>query len=378
MRGSVRKPRTAGGTWSYRLDLGLGPDGRRQQKQVAGFPTRRAAQVALNEALAEHQHGAYVAPSKMTLNEFVATWLDAVKPELAETGWANYRSLMQKYVLPRIGQVRLVDLTPQRIQALYGELLERGKRDGSPLSARSVLQVHKTLHRALGDAVRWRLLVRNPATGVRGPRFEAKEMTAWSVEECRRFLDRTSDDRLSALWLLALNSGMRRGELAGLRWQDVDLDAGTLAVTQQRTTADYRVVVAEPKARSRRVITLDASVIDALRAHRRRQLEERLAAGPGWADSEYVIVDEVGRPYHPQRLRLLFERACREAEVPPIRLHDLRHTMATTALRAGIHPKVVQERLGHSSIALTLDTYSHVTPTLQRAAAETLGELFSG
>jgi integrase len=171
---------------------------------------------------------------------------------------------------------------------------------------------------------------------------------------------------------------MRRGELAGLRWQDVDLDAGTLAVTQQRTTADYRVVVAEPKARSRRVITLDASVIDALRAHRRRQLEERLAARPAWADTEYVIVDEVGRPYHPQRLRLLFERACREAEVPPIRLHDLRHTMATTALRAGIHPKVVQERLGHSSIALTLDTYSHVTPTLQRAAAETLGELFSG
>jgi integrase len=138
------------------------------------------------------------------------------------------------------------------------------------------------------------------------------------------------------------------------------------------------VVVAEPKARSRRLITLDGSVVEALRAHRRRQLEERLAVGPAWDDSGYVFVDEIGRPYHPARLRVMFERACRVAGVPQIRLHDLRHTMATTALRAGIHPKVVQERLGHSSIALTLDTYSHVSPTLQRAAAEKLGELFAG
>jgi integrase len=183
---------------------------------------------------------------------------------------------------------------------------------------------------------------------------------------------------VAALWLLALNTGMRRGELAGLRWQDIDFDGSALAVKQQRTTADFRVVVSEPKARSRRVITLDGSVLDALRAHRRHQREERLAVGPGWEDSGYVFVDEIGRPYHPDRLLRMFRDACRSVGVPPIRLHDLRHTMATVALRAGIHPKVVQERLGHSSIALTLDTYSHVTPTLQRAAAETLAELLSG
>ncbi len=378
MRGSVRKPRSAGGTWSYRLDLGFAPDGRRQQKQVAGFPTRKAAQAALNEALAGYQHGAYVPPSKQTVAEFAEVWLDAIKLEIAETAWVNYRTIMRTYVVPRLGQVRLADLTPPRLQSLYTELLASGRRDGSPLSARTVLQVHKTFHRALADAVRWRLLPHNPADGARGPRYAGKEMTAWSTEDCRWFLEATSGDRMAALWLVALNTGMRRGELAGLRWQDIDFDGSALAVTQQRTTADYRVVVSEPKARSRRVINLDASVLNALRAHRRHQREERLAAGPGWEDSGYVFVDEIGRPYHPGRLLHMLHQACQSVGVPPIRLHDLRHTMATVALRAGIHPKVVQERLGHSSIALTLDTYSHVTPTLQRAAAETLGELLSG
>jgi integrase len=373
----LRKPRTAGGTWSYRIDLGVGPDGRRRQRQQGGFRTKREAQTALNDALGELQRGEFVSPSKQTLAEFTEAWLAAVKGELAESAWANYGALMRTYVLPRVGAVRLVDLTSQRVQALYVELLERGKKDGSPLSARSVLQVHRTLHRALGDAVRWRLLVRNPAHGVRPPRTEKKEMTAWSAEQARAFLAGTADDRLAALWVVALNTGMRRGELAGLRWADVDLDGATIAVTQQRTTAHYKVVVAEPKARSRRVIPVDTAVVEALRAHRRRQLEERLLVGPAWTDSGYVFVDELGVPYHPGRLSELFGRSCRAVGVPPIRLHDLRHTMATAALQAGIHPKVVQERLGHSSIAITLDTYSHVAPTLQREAADKLGQLFS-
>ena len=141
----MRKPRTSGGTWSYRLDLGFAPDGRRQQKQVAGFPTRKAAQAALNEALAGYQHGAYVPPSKQTVAEFAEVWLDAIKLEIAETAWVNYRTVMRAYVVPRLGRVRLADLTPPRLQSLYTELLASGRRDGSALSARTVLQVHKTL-----------------------------------------------------------------------------------------------------------------------------------------------------------------------------------------------------------------------------------------
>lgn len=377
MKGSIRKPRTKGGTWAYRIDLGLGPDGRRDQKQVAGFRTRREAEAALVEALSELRRGEFVAPDKTTLAEFVDEWLPAVRAELAESAWDNYRRLLGTYVVPRLGHVRLVDLSPQRIQGVYAELLQSGKRNGDGLAPRSVSQVHKTLHRALGDAVRWHKLARNPADGVRGPRVEKREPTAWAVEQARAFLGAIVEDRLFAVYLLALNTGMRRGELAGLRWRDVDLEAGTVTVAQQRTTASYRVVQVEPKKQSRRVIPVDGPVVTALKRHHAAQVEERLFMGPAWIDSGYVFVREDGEPYHPQRLRAMFEQLCTKNGITPIRLHDLRHTMATIALQAGIHPKVVQERLGHASISITLDTYSHVAPTIQREAAERLSSLLS-
>jgi integrase len=209
-----------------------------------------------------------------------------------------------------------------------------------------------------------------------GPKVERREQTVWTVEEASRFLDAVLDDRLAALWTVALHSGLRRGELAGLRWRDVDLAAGTLTVAQQRTTVGYQTVVTEPKARSRRTLLLAPVVVKALEGHRRRLLEERLAAGPGWRDSGYVFVDELGVEYHPQRLRVLFERACSQADVPVIRLHDLRHTMATLALTAGVHPKFVQDTLGHSGISVTLDIYSHVPQAAQRDAADRVASLF--
>jgi integrase len=377
VQGSIRKPRTKGGTWAYRIDLGLGADGRRDQRQVAGFRTRREAEAALADALYELRRGEFVAPDKTTLADFVEEWLVAVRAELAESAWDNYRRLLRGYVLPRLGHVRLVDLTPQRIQATYAELLESGKRNGDGLAPKSVQQVHKTLHRALADAVRWRKLAHNPADAVRGPRVERREPTAWSAEQARAFLGAIVEDRLFALYLLALNTGMRRGELAGLRWRDVDLEAGTVTVAQQRTTSGYRVVVTEPKKQSRRVIPVDSPVVEALRRHRTAQLEERLFIGQAWVDSGYVFVREDGEPYHPQRLRVMFEQLCAQAGVAPIRLHDLRHTMATIALQAGIHPKVVQERLGHASISITLDLYSHVAPTIQREAAQKLSALLT-
>jgi integrase len=212
---------------------------------------------------------------------------------------------------------------------------------------------------------------------VKGPRVERRELRVWDAAEARRFLEFVRDDRLFALWLVALNTGMRRGELAGLRWSAVNLEEGTVAVVQQRTTANYVVVEAEPKAHSRRVIPVDAPVVAALRAHHRGQLEERLAAGPAWADTEYIFVREDGRPYHPDRFRIMLEKLTRAAGLPPIRLHDLRHTMATVALEAAIHPKIIQERLGHASISMTLDTYSHVMPGLQREASERLSAMLS-
>jgi integrase len=343
---------------------------------VGGFPSKREAQAALNAALAALGQGTFAAPSRGTLGQFIEEWLAAVKPELGLSAWDNYRIVLTRNVAPRIGHLPLTDVTAMRLQRLYADLLASGRADGGPLSPRSVQLTHRILHRALADAVRWRLLPLNPADQVRGPKVERKEQTVWTVGEAARFLDAVVGDRLAALWTVALHTGLRRGELAGLRWKDVDLRAGTLTVAQQRTTVGYQTLVTEPKARSRRTLLLAPVVVKALDGHRRGQLEERLAAGPGWRDSGYVFVDELGVEYHPQRLRVMFERACHQAEVPAIRLHDLRHTMATLALTAGIHPKVVQEMLGHSGISVTLDIYSHVPQAAQRDAADRVASLF--
>jgi len=377
VKGSIRKPRNAGGTWAYRLDLGVDAAGARQQKQVSGFPTKRAAQAALNEALAGHQRGAYVAPSRETVAEFLTMWVDGVKTELAPSGWTNYRNVIHVYVIPRIGRTRLVHLTPPKLKMLYAELLSTGRRDGSALSPRTVQLTHKILHRALSDAVKWRLIQSNPADAVRAPKGTRREMTVWTVEEASAFLNATAGDRLYALWLVALYVGLRRGELAGLRWKDVDLAGSTLTVAQQRTTADHQVVISEPKKSSHRQLILASETVAALTAHRRRQVAERLAAGPLWEESGYVFVDDLGRPYHPQRLRDMFKVACESAGATPIRLHDLRHTMATMALQAGLHPKVVQEQLGHSGIGVTLDVYSHVPQAVHRDAAARVAALFN-
>ena len=204
--------------------------------------------------------------------------------------------------------------------------------------------------------MRWNLIFVNPVSSVRVPKGTTPEQRVWTAAEARQFLAALADDRLVALWTLALRTGMRRGELADLRWSDVDLDAGTLTVAQQRASANYEEVIAAPKAKSHRQLLLAPATVVALRDHLRRQRKERLRIGPAWTDSGYLFVGEAGVEYHPQRFTKLFAEAVEKAGVPNPRLHDTRHTMATLALEAGVHPKVVQEQLGHSAIAVTLDT----------------------
>jgi integrase len=378
MKGSVRRPRTAGGTWSYRLDLGVDDTGRRGQKQVGGFRTKKAAQAALNDALSAIQHGTYVAPSRQTLGAFLDMWIEGARNELALTSWTGYRDMIRRWITPHLGAKRLVELSPIDVKVWHSALLDHGGVGGRPLSVRSVQYAHRVLHRALADAVRWNLVPINPASGARAPRAQRAELTVWTSDEAATFLRHVANERLFALWILALHTGMRRGELAGLRWKDVDLDDGTLTVAQQRTNANHEVVVSTPKGRSQRQIVLAPATVAALRQHRAVQLRERLALGEAWADTGYVFVDEAGQPYHPHSYLTMFRRACARAGVPPIRLHDLRHTMATLALQAGVHPKVVQEQLGHSAINVTMDVYSHVPQAVRRESASTIAALFSG
>ena len=376
LKGAIRKPRTPGGAWSYRIDLGFDHSGKRRQRQVGNFATKRVAQAALNEALAGLQQGSCIAPSKQTVRDFLEVWIDTIKPEIALTAWTNYGEVVERYVLPYLGAIRLADLSAMDIKRWHGALLDHGRRDGKPLAVNSVKLSHRVLHRALADGVRWNVMPTNPASSVRVPKGEHKEMSVWTSAEAQRFLDSLVGDRLQGLWALALHTGMRRGELAGLRWSDVDLERATLTIAQQRTTAGKETVTTTPKARSQRQLLLAEATVGVLRDHLERQEAERLAAGVAWVDSGYVFVDEAGVPLLPQRLTKTFASAIARVDVPKIRLHDVRHTMATSALEAGVHPKVVQEQLGHATIAVTMDTYSHVPQAVRRESAGRIAGLF--
>jgi integrase len=227
--------------------------------------------------------------------------------------------------------------------------------------------------------VRRGYVARNVAAAVDLPKGMAPEMHVWSPEQLRAFLDHARRDRLYAAWLLFATTGMRRGEVAGLRWPDVDLEAGRVSPRRPRVVVNYEVHVSEPKtAKGRRSMALDPATVAALRQHRARQAEERLAVGPRWHDSGLVFTWPDGRPLHPERFTKWFQQIVRAAGLPRIRLHDVRHSYATAALAAGIPAKVVSERLGHATIAITMDTYSHVLPGLDAQAAGTVARLILG
>ena len=265
---------------------------------------------------------------------------------------------------------------------LYAELTATGRRDGKGgLSAASVTYCHRILKQALGNAVKWGLLERNPADLVSPPRMRAPDMKTWSSEEARCFLEAVACDRLFALWLLLVMTGMRRGEALGPRWRDVDLVAGRIAITQTLLEVGYATHFGEPKTkRSRRSVSIDPTTAAVLTDHRERQRAERLPTlEPPFDDAlDLVFTQPDGRALHPQNVSQAFGNMLRRLGLPVIRLHDLRHTSATLALGARIHPKVVSERLGHSNITITLDTYSHVIPGLHEAAANQLAAVIFG
>lgn len=381
MRGHVRK---RGNTWSVVVDVGRDPaTDQRRQKWHSGYARRKDAEAALPKIVGGLADGGYVEPSKLTLGDYLQDrWLPAMKTRVRPSTLDSYTRNVRRHVVPRIGGVLLQQLTGDRLDAVYAALLEDGRRDGQPLSVRTVRYIHAIIRLALADAVRWDLIPRNPAERANAPRQtrNREAMRTWTAPQLRAFLDSRDDDRLVALWHLLASTGLRRGEALGLAWDHVDLDAGRLAVRRALVSIGYQMSFSEPKtAKSRRSVALDAGTTEALRAHRKRQLAERIALGPAWQDNALVFTREDGAAMHPDRVSKLFETHIAAVDgLPRIRLHDLRHTHASLALQAGVHPKVVSERLGHSTIALTLDTYSHAIPAMQEDAAERVAALVFG
>ena len=376
MSGNVSRRRP--GEWEYRFEAGADPlTGRRRRLTKSGFRTKNEAQRAMRQAIAVQESGRAVMRSQQTVAQFVDQWHAGVKPALRDTTWVNYRNYLDYYVIPIIGQTRLQDLTALRLNLLYAHLLEKGRvRTPGGLAPKTVQNVHRMLHRALRDAVKWNLLPRNVAEDAEPPRVRRPKPTIWTPAELGRFVQHVHADRFRALWLLVATTGLRRGELAGLQRDDIDLQHGTVTPSRPRVVAAGRAVESDAKTRAgERSLALDPTTWEALRAYVDRWDEEGELLGQ---DTRLLFVWPIGQALHPDTITTLFHRHCDTAALPRIRLHDVRHSYATAALKAGVAPKIISERLGHSTVAFTLQTYTHVIAGMDQDAARAVADLIMG
>lgn len=331
---------------------------------------------AMIKALNDRNEGLPVkVDGKQTVKTYLEGWLEAIKGNVRPKTYQGYECYVRVHVLPALGKIRMAKLTPQQLQAFYSKKLE------GDISPTTVRHLHATLHRAFEQAVRWGVVARNVANLVDPPRRRHKEMVALTPDQARALLEAAAEDRLEALYVLAVTTGMREGELLGLRWKDVDLDAATLQVraTMQRTKVGG-LAISQPKtAASRRQIALTGMAVAALRRRKIRQAEEKLKTGPAWEDNDLVFPNTLGKPMEATNLlHRSFAPLLEKTALPKIRFHDLRHTAATVLLRKRVPAKVVSEMLGHSNIGITLQVYSHVLPDMQREATAAMEAALMG
>lgn len=382
MRGSIKEDKRSKtpNTWILKVDLERGPNGERRQRKQRFRGTKKQGDEALNKLMQEVHQGTYVAPAKLTVRQYLTDWLaDYVKPARGPKTYETYSDILRLYVYPTVGGVTLALLTPLRLQKLYGHLLESGGRNQTPLSPSTVRAVHRTLHKAFKQAIKVRLLASNPTEGTEPPAQERKKMNAYGAEDARQLLKKARRSNLYPAILLAVYGGLRRGEVLALRWDDVNLDTGMVQIEQSlEETRHLGLRLKETKSGMGRVVVLPASALPELRRYKEAQDSRRAALGDRWQESGLVFPNDDGTARTCAGLSRGFCRFIRGSGLKPLRFHDLRHTHATLLLEEGVHPKIVQERLGHASIKMTLDTYSHVLPHMQDKAAEILDGALTG
>jgi integrase len=365
--GSIR--RRLNQTWELRW---YGSNGKRQSKYLPATTTRREASRALSRILQAVERGVPVGSAAQTLEGFSARWLAEVAPhQLRPRTLERYEGIVRLHIAPSIGSIRLDKLSPDHVAKLHADCL----RSMSPSSVRSV---HACLRSILRTALERRLIEHNPADAVHPPKASTMPMQSLTAEQANALLTAADDEPLGTLYVLALTTGMRLGELLGLRWRDIDMDAGRLSVQVALIRTGKAWYLAEPKTdHSRRNISLPQRAVRSLRAHATGQKRQRLEAGAAWEDHALVFTNQWGEPLNGAHVtERLFKPLLRRAGLPAIRFHDLRHTAATIMLLQGINPRLVAERLGHSGVAITLDRYSHVLPSMQAMVADKLDEVF--
>jgi integrase len=361
--------------WYVVVDLPRGADGERRQRWHGGFQTKKAAEAVRARLVHELTTGFYVEPSRMLLSEWLFDhWLPVHKTRVKKATHRAYLSAIRHHINPRIGGIAIGKLTAQMLNGFYQQLLANGRvNEEGGLSPATVSNIHVVLRKALADAEDAGLIPRNPALKAKPPRPKSQggELRYWTPGELREFLEIVEGHRLEAAFHLLAMTGARRGEIAGLRWIDVDLDGARITIRQALLSGDGEVYVSSPKSYRGRTVDLDQATVDKLREHQDRQMLEKDATRR-WEDSGYAFTKKNGSPLDPRTLTHTFRWIVDNSDLPRIRLHDLRHTHASIAVKAGVPIGVVSERLGHASPEFTLHRYSHVMPGMQREAADTI------
>lgn len=383
MRGTIQKK---GKKWYAVIYDGVNPaTGHYRRRWVQAGTRRGDAEKLLAELVKRSHQGETVVSEKLTLGEYLTErWLPVQEARLRKSSFESYRRNIELHVLPALGKRPLDQLTPEDIDMFYAALLKGGrkKRPGEKgpakgLAPKSVHNIHVMLNKALGDAARKGTVVRNVVALADAPSLQARkrpEIRAWEIDELVRFLDAIAPHRMAPAFYLAAHTGMRRGEVLGVRWRDIDLDAGRVAVRQALVSVAYEVSISDVKTgTSRRTIDIDDDVVQVLKDWHKNRTEERDGVEP--TGDDLVFVKAEGTSMHPDIFSQLFDRTVAKIDVPNISLHDLRHTHATLLLKAGVNVKVVSERLGHANIAFTMHVYQHVLPGMQAAAADTFSFL---
>lgn len=355
-----------------------GPNGKRKQKKIRGFRTKRDAEGKLTEIRAAIQNGGYYEPSKLLVSEYIEKWLAEMEHRVRPRTAVDYEQRLRDHVAPRIGHIPMSSVQPQHVKDLYDALLRDGRKRKRGATAglhpRSVVHVHRIMHAMFGEAVRSKVVFSNPCAYIRPPRVPQVEQRALDESEARRLIRAADGTDMYTFIALALSSGARAGELAALTWPHADLDAGRLTISFGLAKDGSRTEL--KTARSRRSLALPPWAISVLRVHKARR---KLALGEFWSEMGFVLTDDVGRPWKVANLswkfRAIAKRAGLGSEVHP---HTLRHTYASLALKAGVPVTTVSANLGHSSTATTMNVYAHHIPSAEDAAAKALERALVG
>jgi integrase len=371
MKGHIRE--RSPGHWAIVIDIPDPQTGKRRTKWHSFKGTKREAQIECSRLVTAITGGTYQQPNKITLREFLPRWLDHMKAQVTPKSHERYAGIVNQNLIPVLGAVRLANLKAVQISKAYNDALAHGRRDGDGgLSPRTVVHMHRVLKQALGQAVRWELLIRNPAEGVDPPKVNNKPMQTYDIPQTVELIEAVRGTPMLIPTLLAVLCGLRRGEICALRWRNVDLVAGQLSVMEslEQTKAGLRFKL--PKSGKARTVELTQTMVTELRSYQLQRAQYMLKLGEPLSGDDLVVAHADGSVVQPIYISQHWARTIRKTRLKHLRFHDLRHAHATHLLASGTHPKVASERLGHSKVGITLDLYSHVIPGMQKEAAATV------